>query len=199
MTGRELTQSLEFHKKWLAGERGLKISFLNEDLDYEDLSNLNLCDVNFTDSTIKNTDFQNSGLIDSNFIDATIEGCSFENANLARVNFFGAKLKNVSFKNCNLMRAKFRNAELDNVDFSGANLRWADFIRVDLSKADFRGANIENCAIPLNQELSGIQYDDEQIIDFLNRLAESGKNSKYVSTKTGKVLDDILSILKKEA
>ena len=33
MTGRELTQSLEFHKKWLAGERGLKISFLNEDLE----------------------------------------------------------------------------------------------------------------------------------------------------------------------
>jgi hypothetical protein len=118
--------------------------FLEMDLSYIDLSELNL------------------------------EGSNFQGCNLMYVNFSGSNLQNSNFEDANLMNANFTNANLSNTILNGSNLMGASLQFANLQGADIRGANLKNIKIKntnlvdlqFDYEQDDMLFENEKIEEF---------------------------------
>ena len=108
----------------------------------EDLSGLDL----------RNVDFSGANLEKSDLSDSNLEG-----ANLSKARLIGADLNNTNMNDCNLMRAKldemfaenstFENAELKQCSFNEAEFHGCSFEGTTLTEAKGRGAQFINCRL----------------------------------------------------
>ena len=119
--GRNLEEVLELHKKWLKREEG----GIKADLSDEDLSNVDLIDVN-----LRYADLSGSILM----------GAYLSNANLSDSDLSYVYLSNANLSDSDLRYSDFSNADLRGVDFSGS-----DLTGVDLTNTNFYLTNLYKC------------------------------------------------------
>jgi uncharacterized protein YjbI with pentapeptide repeats len=146
------------------------------------LSNLILCNMDFTNAYLENATFVGSDLRNSSFRNANIRGVDFTNANLENVDFTAAEcgaafinnqysdtcfkatnLKNANLTDILLYLADFENSNLENANltntifgyanFKGANLKNANITNANFKKANFTNAKLESLCITLNNNL----------------------------------------------
>ena len=106
----------------------------------EDLSGLNLQNVDFSGANLEKTDLSDSNL---------------EGANLSKARLNGADLNNTNMNDCNLMRAKldeifaenstFENAEMKQISFNEAEFHGCSFEGTNLTEAKGRNAHFVSC------------------------------------------------------
>ena len=125
MTRTELSEILERHRKWLAGEAGGQ----RADLSEADLSGANLSGADLRYANLRGADLRGADLC----------GAYLRYANLSGANLSGADLRG----------ADLRGAYLRGADLCGADLRYADLSGANLRGADLRGADLYNCCLPL--------------------------------------------------
>ena len=125
MTRTELSEILERHRKWLAGEAGGQRA---------DLRGANLRGANLSEANLRGADLSEANLCGANLRRANLRGANLSEANLSEANLCGA----------NLRRANLRRADLRRADLSEANLCGADLCAADLCEAD-----LYNCCLPL--------------------------------------------------
>ena len=135
--GRRLKEVLKLHKKWLEEEKGGK----RADLSYEDLSNVDLKDINLRYIFLRG----------ANLTDVDLRGVDLTGANLSVANLTRVNLINADLIEANLIGADLIDANLTSANLIGANLTRADLKGVYLSDADLTRANLTNtCLIGAN-------------------------------------------------
>ena len=131
-------------------------------LEREDLSYLDLRNVNFTDTKL--------GRIDPEIQQAvTIVAANFHGANLQNANFTRAKAPKVNFEEADLRGAKLDGADLRDAIFKKADLRgirfseYAKLDRANFVGADLRGIRFSEYTYMYKADFSRAKYDDTSI------------------------------------
>lgn len=114
MTKEALKQILIDHKKWLNKEEGGKRAILKG----EDLSFVNLINVDLRLADLRST--------------------CFYNAKLEGVNFSYAELKNANFRFANIIYSNFENSDLTNVKFEGTIMKRSNVRHSNIKKTNIR-------------------------------------------------------------
>ena len=139
MTVEKLKEQLEAHERWLRGDaRGKHLNLRGEELQY----------VFFKEANLKA---------------ACLQGANLQNANLCNAELARVDAKEANFSGADLNKANLSEANLNKANFRGADLRKANFKDAELEGADFRGAKIEGICLSLNDSISKINMDAEQI------------------------------------
>jgi uncharacterized protein YjbI with pentapeptide repeats len=139
--------------------------FLDMDLSYVDLSELNF------------------------------EGSNFQGCNLMNVNFSGSNLQNSNFEDANLMNANFTNANMSNTMLYGSNLMGASLQFANLQGADIRDANLKNIKIKNTNLVDLQYDDDQDEILFGNQKFEEFSISFNLLEIIGLYINEIFSTL----
>jgi uncharacterized protein YjbI with pentapeptide repeats len=109
------------------------------DLEYGDLSNLDLHGIKFVDTDLDYADFENTSL----------EGAMFEDVELGRADLKKTNLKGAYFDKVDLSEADLRGvnfsevSHLSNCNFDGADLTGANLTGLDLYGCTFKDAILE--------------------------------------------------------
>jgi uncharacterized protein YjbI with pentapeptide repeats len=136
----------------------IKMSFENEDLTDLDLTNLNFSGCNCCNTTFSGASLQGATFTAANLSGANLAGCDLSNLNFQGANLGGADLTgtiltaailsstvldDTDFSTASLENAIFDQAHGFRTIFVAANLKAARFIGADLQEADFETANLE--------------------------------------------------------
>ena len=116
----------DFHNAALLGGRSShrsgKATFERADLRHANFENVELVDVVFLGTDLRNADFRDQVLEDQIFTDDTcLSGASFRNADLRDADFVGAGGLNVDFRGADLRRAAFEISDADAQRIAAAN------------------------------------------------------------------------------
>jgi uncharacterized protein YjbI with pentapeptide repeats len=164
------------------------------DLEWSDLSGLNLDGVNFNDALLSGANFACTSMKGAQMVRATLIGANLANAELQHANLTHANLiranlalsslegamvpyarlqkANLSGANLTLVRAEdsnFFSADLSYASLKKAVLSFSDFRRASFVGADLEGANISSINLE-NANVSLVKYDRGT---FLKILKES--------------------------
>ena len=178
--GKNLKEVLELHKKWLKDEEdGKRADLSNENLSNVDLGNLNLryvilegvnlsnaelSYVNLSYANLKGANLRSANLTDVNLSYANLKGAYLsyaylEGANLTYVNLGGANLTYVNLGGANLKGADLIDVNLEGANLIGTNLTVANLKGADLKGAYLIGANLTRAKLT-NADLTGVKYNN---------------------------------------
>ena len=113
VNGKQLSDILENHKKWLLSQGGERANLQKADLRNANLRNADLWNANLWKADLRNANLQKADLRNANLQDANLW-----NANLQKAN-----LQNADLWNANLQIADLQKAYLQNANLQNANLR----------------------------------------------------------------------------
>jgi uncharacterized protein YjbI with pentapeptide repeats len=116
--------------------------FKHTNLSGANLSNTILIKADFTYSNLTNTNFSNANLSYANFTNAELNGTNFNNAHLSHIQLYFAKLDGAKFCGANFIETDFRGLELSGLDFSNANLSDLNLTGTKFIWANLSGANL---------------------------------------------------------
>jgi len=151
---------------WLDTRRSNFNERLNMENDLNDLSYLNLPEVNhkkigimyrlnqmgvekfdineliIIDVRIKRLSVKSSALNNLKASKSLINESQFNSTSLEFADFSQTQIKSTSFHDCEMKKVSFLKAKASGVDFSGSNLERAKFIDTNLQSAIFKGCNL---------------------------------------------------------
>ncbi len=124
----------------------LRILTTSKNLDFQNLSGLNLQTIDLTGASLKGSDLTGVNLSGARLERANLAEANLRRANLAKADLKGADLTRTNLAEANLAEAQFWGGNLERADLRGANAAGANFLHAslkdaDFSKADLRGAN----------------------------------------------------------
>jgi uncharacterized protein YjbI with pentapeptide repeats/class 3 adenylate cyclase/CHAT domain-containing protein len=123
-----------------------RILTTSKNLDFQNLSGLNLQTIDLTGASLKGSDLSGVNLSGARLERANLAEANLRRANLAKADLKGADLTSANLAEANLAEAQFWGGNLAGADLRGANAAGANFPHAslkgaDFSKADLRGAN----------------------------------------------------------
>lgn len=162
MTRTELSEILERHRKWLAGEAGGQ----RADLRYADLCGANLCSANLSSANLSNADLRR---VDLRYADLR-----------------GADLRGADLRGAMLRYTDLRGADLRGANLSGDNLYkfclplWCGGMRITLDRIQMAQLIYHFCSMECEDlEVKELQ---KSMYEFANEFAKSRddlKNKKF--------------------
>lgn len=126
MTRTELSEILERHRKWLAGEAGGQRA---------DLGDADLRGADLSDADLSGADLRGAVLRGADLGDADLGGAVLCGADLRGADLRGADLRGADLRDAVLRGADLREAKLSYTDLRGADLREANLSGDDLYKS----------------------------------------------------------------
>ena len=123
VNGKQLSDILENHKKWLLSQGGERANLQNADLQNAYLQNADLWNANLRNANLQNANLQNADLRNANLQIADLQKAYLQKADLRNANLQKADLQKAYLQNANLQNADLRNANLQKADLRNANLR----------------------------------------------------------------------------
>ena len=129
---------------------------LNKPVEYGDYKTsigddeLDLTELDFSNSTIDGVDFSN----------ADLTGSSFTDAQLSSVNFSNCELKSADFTRANVVECDFTGALVNGTDFSFAKVDYCNFTDADMAGSIFIEADLENTDLSASENLNASRYDE---------------------------------------
>ncbi len=119
----------------------------HRDLDFANLSNVNLTRANFNSSNLSNALFERSDLGSADFSEAQIGGANFSFTTLRGLT--AAQIySTASYRDKNLTSVRFPNNDLTGWNFRGVNLSGASFLETRLTGVDLTDAEIAGSSSP---------------------------------------------------
>jgi uncharacterized protein DUF5758/pentapeptide repeat protein len=126
INGKQLSEILESHKKWLMDEEGGE----RANLVRANLESANLESANLVRANLESANLVRANLVRANLESANLESANLESANLVRANLESANLVRANLESANLVRANLVRANLVR-----ANLYSANLVRANLESA----------------------------------------------------------------
>ena len=162
MTQIELSEILERHRKWLAGEAGVQ----RADLSRADLRGANLREADLSE--------------------ADLSGADLSGADLHRADLSGADLSGADLHRADLSEANLSGADLRGADLSGADLYncclplWCGGLHIKLDRRQMAQLIYHFCSMEC-EDLEVVELQ-KSMYEFANEFAESRedlKNKKF--------------------
>ena len=123
VNGKQLSDILENHKKWLLSQGGERANLQKADLWKADLWKADLRNANLQNANLQNADLWNANLQYANLQNANLQNADLRNANLQIADLQKAYLQKADLRNANLQKADLQKAYLQNANLQNANLR----------------------------------------------------------------------------
>lgn len=144
-----------------------RILTTSKNLDFQNLSGLNLQTIDLTGASLKGSDLTGVNLSGARLERANLAEANLRRANLAKADLKGADLTRANLAEANLAGAQFWGGNLAGADLRGANAAGANFPHAslkgaDFSKADLRGANF------FEANLEGARFTGANLGDIQN-------------------------------
>ena len=158
--GKSLKEVLELHKKWLENEEsGDRADLSYEDLSDVDLSNLNLRYVILEGVNLSNAELSHVNLKGADLKGANLIGTYLTGANLSYANLIGADLICTYLTGANLKYTNLSCANLECADLTDANLTWDNLKGANLRGADLTNANLVDANL-VDTNLKDVKYNN---------------------------------------
>jgi len=159
----------------------VKISF---DLSWDDLTNMNLSNLDFSNVNLSTADLSGSNFSGCNLSNADLSiarfsNTVFSNANMQGINISVSDFSNADFSGTNLSMSNLSNSLGMNANFMGTNASFVDFSNSNLKDAKFEGANITGANFEDCNLKGTILEGHENILENEKRKYESGMKGKY--------------------
>ena len=153
-------------------------------LSKDELANLLLTDVEKFNKEVKDG---NVDLSELDFSNTTIEGAVFDNVDLTsssfadthliEVKFLGCDLTSVDFNRSTLTECLFNESILNGTDFSYSTLDYCNFPDADLAGAILRDADLSNSDFSGCENLNASRFDDTTVFPDNEYLPEDFDSS----------------------
>lgn len=114
---------------------------------------LDLTELDFSNTNLEGIDFSNAELAGTSFIDSHIENA----------NFAGCDLNAADFTRANLVECDFSEAILNGTDFSYAIVSYCNFTDADMAGCIVKEADLSNSDFSTSDNLSATRADDTTI------------------------------------
>lgn len=108
-------------------------------------------------------DFSNTNLEEIDLSNTELAGTSFVDAHLSNVNFSGADLNAAEFTRASLVECDFSEAILNGTDFSYATVSYCNFTDADMAGCIVKEADLSNSDFSASENLAATRADDTTI------------------------------------
>lgn len=115
------------------------------------------------DLDLTELDFSNTTLEDVDFSNTELAGTSFVDAHLSNVNFAGADLNAAEFTRANLVECDFSEAVLNGTDFSYATVSYCNFTDADMAGCIVKEADLSNSDFSASENLAATRADETTV------------------------------------
>ena len=143
MTRTNVSEILERHKKWLAGEAGVQRANLSRanlrgaDLRGANLSRANLIGANLSGANLSEADLRSADLSGANLSEADLRGADLRGANLSRANLYNCCLPLW----CGGLRIKLDRRQMAQLIYHFCSMECEDLEVLELQKSMYAFAN----------------------------------------------------------
>ena len=156
ITRRELVMRL------MATPTGTELRCQGVNFSHIDLSKLDLRNINFKYTVMKNADLSGANLVECNFERADMSNCILDGAKLMGVRMLCVNLENASMKNCYFEDPAGKQAYLEGANLKYVNLEGSCMAGINLRVATLRKANLQNCDLR-GAILAGADMEDADL------------------------------------
>ena len=182
-----IEKTLENHQFFLEGLGGERADFSNQDLSYLNLSNMNLSKAIFknTDlshSILNNTDLKSTDFSAANLTEANLSGADLRDSNLVRANLTKANLSDSLLRDSDLTNANLREAHLIDTDFYNANLTGVRVEKDRLEQASLTKAKLDNVKY-IDKDSDGLTKENNEAINIYGNVVTDISTSERENSK----------------
>jgi hypothetical protein len=161
INGKQLSEILEAHRKWVLGDDGGE----RADLSAANLSAANLRAADLSAANLSAANLRAADLSAANLRDADLRAADLSDANLRAANLRAADLSAANLSAANLRAADLSAANLSDADLSDADLRAADLSDANLRAAKNKEmAEAVTCIIPDGDIIGWKKCKDDVIV-----------------------------------